>query len=139
MEANGLEIPQDKPKRTFGSFKCLHCGKPFEAKHNRQTKFCLPEHKNAFQDAQRVQGRQFAMLAKAWRLARNTKDPTKKAIGTYAFQQLASLADYYNAEDAKAEIPNALVTLRPAWAESYYFATDGKEALNQRVNTPISS
>lgn len=119
-----------KTALTFGRHKCLFCGEVFTAKHNRQLKFCKPEHKTAFQDQQRIRGRQMVKLAQCWRLGRNTRNPDKKALASWALQEVCALGDLYNAEDAKAGVPDAFESVRRMKEDFYRPSVDGKRSLD---------
>ncbi len=100
---------------------CPECGEVFQSTHHRQA-FCTPAHKAAFQDRDRVRGRQMAQLVLAWRMGRNVKikkgeEPSKvqarkRSAAKSAFSELCRLADKFNAEDVAAGRPGALHTIQ---------------------------
>lgn len=94
-------------QRPRSTVPCAECGQSFTF-DGRKTTFCSSPCKTAFQNRQLGRGRALVAMAQAWRLGRHTKNPSAKAAASFAFEQLAALADVYNREDAAAGRPSAL-------------------------------
>lgn len=80
---------------------CPECGQPFAPRHHRQ-RFCNDAEKQAFNDRERVRGRVLGKLIQTWRLGRNTKNPEKRSLSSWALTEICALGDVYNREDADA-------------------------------------
>ena len=90
---------------------CPECSAKFEQKHHRQ-QFCTQEHSKAYGNRNIAEGQRIVALAKAWRMARSTKDPALKQAGKDAFIQLCRELDALNAGDKDAGRMPALKVYR---------------------------
>lgn len=76
---------------------CPECGKPFTATHGRQV-FCCTEHQERFHTVMKVRGKVALPFMLVWRTGKRGST----ADTSYAFGQMAALADQWNAEDKAA-------------------------------------
>lgn len=97
-----------RPVRT-----CAECGQEFAAHHGRQ-KYCIPEHKAAFEQRNRDRGKIMMPLILVWRAGK--KRPS--AERNYAFSQLCAAADVYNQQDRAAGRQPAVI-VQDRMAESW--------------------
>jgi hypothetical protein len=76
---------------------CPQCSAQFETSSGRKV-FCTPAHKEAFFAINRARGVTLLPFVQVWRYGKSgrTEDTA------YAFQQMAKLADKWNAEDRAA-------------------------------------
>lgn len=91
---------------------CAFCGELFEPRHHRAI-YCAPEHQIQARKLRQARGEAVVIALQAWRLARNAKGQSAKAIaarkvGKGAFAEFCSIVDGWNAEDLAAGRMSAL-------------------------------
>jgi hypothetical protein len=94
---------------------CAWCGEAFQPTHHLQL-YCCADHQTANANLEKVRGRAAVKLIQAWRLSRNTRNPTARKVGADALSSLCTLADRWCAEDREAGRMSALQYVQRAAA-----------------------
>jgi predicted nucleic acid-binding Zn ribbon protein len=105
-----MTIGHNKPPRSYGELHCPNCGAAFTAAHHRQF-FCAAACKTEFKVREQTRGRNLTLLAQAWRGGRSTKNLSAREQAKWAFSELCTLTDRWNAEDRAAGRPIAAAVL----------------------------
>lgn len=79
--------------------KCAHCATPLPADADHRKLYCDRKCKMAFTNLNLSRGAEVLSYLQVWRKGKNAKTPEAKALASYAFRELCSLADTYNAAD----------------------------------------
>lgn len=87
---------------------CPQCGAAFKAHHGKQ-QFCQPAHQGAFHDINAKRGKVLLPLIASWRSGKRGVS----ADSSYAFAEMARLADRWAAEDkAVGRDPSLIVAAK---------------------------
>lgn len=112
----------NKPPATYGKTVCLNCGVGFTRTHHRQAGFHDRKCQTDFHNRNRARGQSLVTLAQAWRMGRNAKGKSAKAVraretAAWAFSEMCRLLDHHNADDKAAGRPGgiAVVQRQTAW------------------------
>lgn len=107
--------PQPAKRRVY-RHTCPECAAAFTGAQD--ARFCTPAHKDAFWNREAKRGKVLTPLFRAWRGGRGASD-----VARYAFSEICSLADIWNAEDRAAGRMSAAEFVRPKMTDGWR-ATD---------------
>lgn len=116
MTLQASETVAPSPARKTYARKCPECATAFAG--SRDARFCTTACKDTFWNREGKRGKVLTPLFRAWRGGRGSND-----VARYAFSEICSLADIWNAEDRAAGRMSAADFIRPKMTEGWR-ATD---------------